>query len=63
MTKTVSSLEDSMTKYSLSDCIVFPLRDFAAKELETADDKIILWQGAEDLAKAILDTMELHGHI
>jgi hypothetical protein len=63
MAKASSTLGDTVTKYSMSDCIVFPIRDFAAKELETADDKIILWQGADDLARIILEEMEKHGHI
>lgn len=63
MAKAGNTLGDTMTKYSMTECIMFPIRDFAANELETADDKIILWQGAEDLAQIILDEMEKHGHI
>lgn len=52
-----------MTKYSVSDCIVFPLRDFAIKELEATDDRIALWQSADDLAKSILANLEENGYI
>ena len=62
MAKTKSTLEDTM-KYSISDCIAFPLRDFARNELEATDDRITLWQSADDLAKTILSTLEEHGYI
>ena len=50
-------------KYSANECIVFSLRDFAANGLETTDDRIALWQSADDLAKTILSSFKEHGYV
>lgn len=63
MAKAKVSLEDTMAKYSLSDCISLPLKKFAAEELEATDDKIALWSGADVLAQNIIASLEKNGYV
>lgn len=63
MTKVKSTLEDTMTEpYTVSDCIVFPLRDFAIHDLEDTNDRINLWQSADTLAESILSKLKENGY-
>jgi hypothetical protein len=63
MTKAEVLLEGTMTKYSISECISLPIKKFAAEELETTDDKIILWSGAEALAQNIIASLKEQGYV
>lgn len=63
MTKAKVLVEDTMTKYSLSECISLPLKKFAAEELEATDDRITLWSGADVLAQNIIDSLEKNGYV